>query len=105
MIMEIVNIETSAFIEMNNALLKIEKQLKSLETYKSGLNDWLDNQDVCTILDISERKLLSLRQKGMIPYSRIERKVYYKKDDIMDYMKRNIKTFINNNGNGTGCIE
>ncbi|WP_032584208.1 helix-turn-helix domain-containing protein, partial [Bacteroides fragilis] len=60
---------------------------------------------VCTILDISERKLLSLRQKGMIPYSRIERKVYYKKDDIMDYMKRNIKTFINNNGNGTGCIE
>ena len=30
--MEIVNIETSAFIEMNNALLKIEKQLKSLET-------------------------------------------------------------------------
>lgn len=105
MIMEIVNIETSAFIEMNNALLKIEKQLKSLETCKSGLNDWLGNQDVCTILDISERKLLSLRQKGMIPYSRIERKVYYKKDDIMDYMKRNIKTFINNNGNGTGCIE
>ena len=105
MIMEIVNIETSAFIEMNNALLKIETQLKSLETCKSGLNDWLDNQDVCTILDISERKLLSLRQKGMIPYSRIERKVYYKKDDIMDYMKRNIKTFINNNGNGTGCIE
>lgn len=103
--MEIVNIETSAFIEMNNALLKIEKQLKSLETCKSGLNDWLDNQGVCTILDISERKLLSLRQKGMIPYSRIERKVYYKKDDIMDYMKRNIKTFINNNGNGTGCIE
>lgn len=103
--MEIVNIETSAFIEMNNALLKIEKQLKSLETCKSGLNDCLDNQDVCTILDISERKLLSLRQKGMIPYSRIERKVYYKKDDIMDYMKRNIKTFINNNGNGTGCIE
>ena len=60
MIMEIVNIETSAFIEMNNALLKIEKQLKSQETCKSGLND---------------------------------------------YMKRNINTFINNNGNGTGCIE
>ena len=48
--MEIVNIETSAFIEMNNALLKIEKQLKSLETCKSGLNDWLDNQDVCLSL-------------------------------------------------------
>ena len=86
--MEIVNIETSAFIEMNNALLKIEKQLKSLETCKSGLNDWLDNQDVCTILDISERKLLSLRQKGMIPYSRIERKVYYKKPEFKQTMQQ-----------------
>ena len=90
---------------MDGALFNQNTAHFSISIYKSGLNDWLDNQDVCTILDISERKLLSLRQKGMIPYSRIERKVYYKKDDIMDYMKRNIKTFINNNGNGTGCIE
>ena len=78
--MEIVNIETSAFIEMNNALLKIEKQLKSLETCKSGLNDWLDNQDVCTILDISERKLLSLRP---VSYTHLD--VYKRQtDDIFN---------------------
>ena len=45
MIMEIVNIEASAFMEMNDILFKIEKQLKGLNSSKSELNEWLDNQD------------------------------------------------------------
>ena len=73
MIMEIVNIEASTFMEMNNILFKIEK-------------------------------LLSLRQKGLIPFSRIDRKVYYKKEDILNYMRNNLKTHINNE-NGTDGIE
>ena len=93
--MEIVNIEANAFMEMNNVLSKIEKQLKGLDSSKSKLDEWLDNQDV---------KLLSLRQKGIIPFSRIDRKVYYKKDDILNYMRKNLKTYTNN-GNGTDGIE
>ena len=74
--MEIVNIEASAFMEMNDILFKIEKQLKGLNSSKSELNEWLDNQDVCILMNISDRKLLSLRQKGLIPFSRIDRKIY-----------------------------
>ena len=40
--MEIVNIEASAFMEMNDILFKIEKQLKGLNSSKSELNEWLD---------------------------------------------------------------
>lgn len=79
MIMEIVNIEASTFMEMNNILFKIEKQMKGLNFSKPELSEWLDNQDVCILMNISDRKLLSLRQKGLIPFSRIDRKVYYKK--------------------------
>ena len=104
MIMEIVNIEASAFMEMNNILFKIEKQLKGLNSSKSDLSEWLDNQDVCILMNISDRKLLSLRQKGLIPFSRIDRKVYYNKEDILNYMKKNLKTHTNN-GNGTDGIE
>ena len=104
--MEIVNIEANAFMEMNNVLSKIEKQLKGLDSSKSKLDEWLDNQDVCILMNISDRKLLSLRQKGIIPFSRIDRKVYYKKDDILNYMRKrkNLKTYTNN-GNGTDGIE
>ena len=104
MIMEIVNIEAGAFMEMNNILFKIEKQLKGLNSSKSELNEWLDNQDVCILMNISDRKLLSLRQKGLIPFSRIDRKVYYNKEDILNYMKKNLKIHTNN-GNGTDGIE
>lgn len=79
MIMEIVNIEASTFMEMNNILFKIEKQMKGLNFSKPELSEWLDNQDVCILMNISDRKLLSLSQKGLIPFSRIDRKVYYKK--------------------------
>ena len=94
--MEIVNIEASAFMEMNNILFKIEKQLKGLNSSKSDLSEWLDNQDVCILMNISDRKLLSLRQKGLITFSRIDRKIYYKKEDILNYMKRDLKTYTNN---------
>ena len=104
MIMEIVNIEASAFMEMNNVLSKIEKQLKGLDSSKSKLDEWLDNQDVCILMNISDRKLLSLRQKGLITFSRIDRKVYYKKEDILNYMRRNLKAYTNNR-NGTDGIE
>ena len=94
MIMEIVNIEASTFMEMNNILFKIEKQMKGLNFSKPELSEWLDNQDVCILMNISDRKLLSLRQKGLIPFSRIDRKVYYKKEDILNYMRNNLKTQI-----------
>lgn len=89
---------------MNNILFKIEKQLKGLNSSKSEQNEWLDNQDVCILMNISDRKLLSLRQKGLIPFSRIDRKVYYNKEDILNYMKKNLKIHTNN-GNGTDGIE
>ena len=47
-----------------------------------GLGDWLDNQDVCQILDISPRTLQTLRDNGTLAYSQINRKVYYKSVDV-----------------------
>ena len=52
MIMEIVNIEASTFMEMNNILFKIEKQMKGLNFSKPELSEWLDNQDVCILMNI-----------------------------------------------------
>lgn len=102
--MEIVNIEAGAFMEMNNILFKIEKQLKGLNSSNPNLSEWFDNQEVCILMNISDRKLLSLRRKGLISFSRIDRKVYYKKEDILNYMRNNLKTYTNN-GNGTAGIE
>ena len=44
--------------------------------------DWLDNQDVCQMLNISPRTLQTLRDNGTLAYSQINRKVYYKPEDV-----------------------
>ena len=46
------------------------------------LGEWLDNQDVCQILNVSPRTLQTLRNNGTLAYSQIERKVYYKPEDV-----------------------
>ena len=60
MIMEIVNIEASTFMEMNNILFKIEKQMKGLNFSKPELSEWLDNQDVCILMNISDLSLIHI---------------------------------------------
>ena len=103
--MEIVNIEAKTFEAMLSKFESFATQMEHLcRLYGDKESDWLDNQDVCILMNISDRKLLSLRQKGLIPFSRIDRKVYYKKEDILNYMRNNLKTHINNE-NGTDGIE
>lgn len=86
--MEIVSIEAGTFEEMNkilNSLIQIA-QSRNEPTCKK-LDEWIDNQDVCILMDISPRKLQTLRRSGAIPYSRIDRKIYYEKADIIQYME------------------
>ena len=47
-----------------------------------GFDDWLDNQEVCQMLNISPRTLQTLRDNGTLAYSQINRKVYYKPEDV-----------------------
>ena len=46
------------------------------------LDNWLDNQDVCQMLNISPRTLQTFRDNGTLAYSQINRKVYYKPEDV-----------------------
>ena len=43
---------------------------------------WLDNQDVCQILNISLRTLQTYRSNRMLPYTQIGYKIFYKPEDV-----------------------
>ena len=83
--MEFVCIEAKAFMEMNEALEAVEKQMR--ETCGEGIcsmDDWIDNQEACMLMNVSPRKLLQLRRSRIIPYSHIDRKdiIYYLENSI-----------------------
>lgn len=81
---EIVSIERGTYEELQtsfNSFVEEMKRMGSRGTDKR-LGEWLDNQDVCQILNISPRTLQTLRDSGVLGYSQFERKVYYKPEDV-----------------------
>ena len=53
--------------------------------------NWLDTTDVCRQLNISKRTLAHFRESGQLPYSKIGGKVFYRLNDIDNYLAANMK--------------
>ena len=61
--MEFVCIEAKTFMEMNEALEAVAKKMcETCGSCVSGMDDWIDNQEACMLMDISPRKMLQLRR-------------------------------------------
>ena len=82
--MEVISIERSTYEELLTSFNSFVAQMKAIASRGNdkGLGDWLDNQDVCQMLNISPRTLQTLRDNGTLAYSQINRKVYYKPEDV-----------------------
>lgn len=82
--MEIVSIERQVFERM---VAKFEAYVRRVDEIcrdnsEKRMGGWLDNQDVCRMLDISPRTLQTLRDNGTLAYSQICHKTYYKPEDV-----------------------
>ena len=82
--MEVISIERSTYEELLTSFNSFVSQMKAMAGRGTDkrLGEWLDNQDVCQILNISPRTLQTLRQNGTLGYSQIEYKTYYKPEDV-----------------------
>lgn len=54
----------------------------------SEWSDWIDAQDVLMKLHVSPRTLQRWRINGLLPYSRVSGKCYYKKSDILALLRK-----------------
>jgi hypothetical protein len=87
--MEIINIEARAFEAMAVRFEQFVKRVEMLCVRKDKkLQKWLDNQDVCLLLNISKRTLQTYRDNGTLPYSQIGHKMYYKSEDVEQVLKQ-----------------
>ena len=82
--MEVVSIERSTYEELMTNFNSFVTKMKEMASRGNDkvLGDWLDNQDVCQMLNISPRTLQTLRNNGTLAYSQINHKVYYKPEDV-----------------------
>ena len=86
--MEVISIERSTYEELLTSFNSFVTKMKEIACRGNdkGLDDWLDNQDMCQILYISPRTLQTLRDNGTLAYSQINRKVYYKPEDVVSIL-------------------
>ena len=65
--MEFVCIEAKTFMEMNEALEAVVKKMcETCGSCVSGMDDWIDNQEACMLMDVS-RKDVAASQKQCHP--------------------------------------
>jgi hypothetical protein len=82
--MEVVMIEANTYEAMMSCFEAFTRKVESLceRNRDKALEQWLDNQDVCIILNISPRTLQTYRDNGTLPYSQVNHKMYYKPEDV-----------------------
>lgn len=86
--MEIVAIEKRTFEQMMQRFKDFAKQVNTLCGKNRSNKNWLDNKQVCELLKISSRTLQTYRDTGVLPYSQIVRKCYYKTSDIEQFINQ-----------------
>lgn len=92
--MDIIAIESQAFQEIMNNLNEIKENIKSNKLSSPLSETWLDIQETCLLLKISKRTLQAYRDNGILPFSQIGGKIYFKAADIEDHLRKHyIKAF------------
>ena len=79
--MEIVSIEKRTFEAM---VARFNRFVSRMEVIcqrhgEKRMSEWMDNQDVCRMLNISPQ---TLRDNGTLAYSQINHKTYYRPEDV-----------------------
>jgi excisionase family DNA binding protein len=69
-------------IEKNLPSKQLEDQL-AIQANKH----WLTGDEICKLLRVSKRTLQNYRDKRVIPFSQVGRKIYYKYSDIVEYLE------------------
>ena len=66
------------------------RQLKAQSPDTDG-DSMIDDADFCQILNISARTSQRYRTEGLIPYSVLRQRVYYKESDVWAFIRKNRK--------------
>ncbi len=82
--MEVITIEKKTFEEMTAKFDEFVHRVERIchRNDNKGIGEWLDNQEVCKLLNICPRTLQTLRDSGTLAYSQIHHKIYYKAGDV-----------------------
>ena len=88
--MENFNVPADVVTRLIRALDKIDARLET-KTKEQPLSEiWLDVSETCLVLKVSKRTLQQYRDKGILPFSQISGKIYFRAADIENHLKNHM---------------
>ena len=75
-------ITDSNWARLRDEILNLAQTCHKAFGEQSRHTDWLHNGDVCRLLNISKRTLQHYRDMGVLPFSQIGHKCYYRREDV-----------------------
>lgn len=90
--MELITFESDAFKKIMDSINALSTSIDT-NLRKQPLSDvWLDIQETCQLLKVSKRTLQAYRDNGILNFSQIGGKIYFKAADIDQHLKKHYHT-------------
>lgn len=83
--MEIVTFQSEVYKDIASKIDAINQRLNAKE--KKPTETWLDNQELMLLLKISKRTAQHYRDSGLLSFSQVGNKIYYKLSDVEELLK------------------
>ena len=80
--MQYIAISEDEFAKLREQLEEIQRRLQDLKPSE----EFWDNADVIQKLKVSERTLCTWREEGLIRFSKVRNKVYYRPEDVEAFL-------------------
>ncbi|SDU12996.1 Helix-turn-helix domain-containing protein [Polaribacter sp. Hel1_33_78] len=87
--MEAIILSTQQYKDLVNRLDQLNKQLE--EKQKKPQDTFLDNQEFLLLMNISKRTAQTWRDEGVISFSQIGSKIYYRMSDVQKLLDNNYR--------------
>lgn len=88
--MEVITLQSEAFREIMNRLNELSTALN--QNNKNPEEQFLDNQQFIQLMNISKRTAQSWRDEGIISFSQVGSKIYYRMKDVQTLLDKNYKS-------------
>lgn len=89
--MDVITVDSAVWRELTGKIDNIDLFIRENAERSLPLEEmWVDSNDVCEYLSISDRTLQRLRSKGRITYSKVGKRCYYTLAEIRRTMEARI---------------
>lgn len=75
---------------MTEIIRRLDRLEERLNTVQPAGFSWLDGAEVCQILHVTKRTLAEYRSRGILPYSKLGGRVFFRLSDIENYLTINL---------------